>query len=231
MRHSNQGGFREQFGFLKRQFLQEGDLPFASVLSEETITPALNAVDFAWKDRVCRPPVTLWVFLSQVISADHSCRGAVARLLAHRLASGLPAPLGRVPKHDKQKPGLGFPLARITAIFSLSCGAIMDLGICRYAGKGQGEISLFRTLRGFFQPGDVVLTDRLFGCWGVYKGRSDRTLSGPVECRIGFKERETNSADGYSALQNATISSQRNLDTYSRLQSHPHNHGASRNKA
>ena len=69
------------------------------------------------------------------------------------------------PQHDKQKPGLGFPLARITAIFSLSCGAIMDLGICRYAGKGQGEISLFRTLWSFFRPGDVVLTDRLYCTW------------------------------------------------------------------
>ena len=59
MRHSNQGWFREQFGFLKRQFLQEGDLPFASVLSDETIAPALNAIDFAWKDRVYTPLVTL----------------------------------------------------------------------------------------------------------------------------------------------------------------------------
>lgn len=88
MRHSNQGWFREQFGFLQRQFLQEGDLSFASVLSEETIKQALNAIDFAWKDRVYTPLVTLWVFLSQVISADHSCRGAVARLIAHRLCGG-----------------------------------------------------------------------------------------------------------------------------------------------
>ena len=69
------------------------------------------------------------------------------------------------PQHDSQKPGLGFPLARIAAIFSLSCGAIIDLGICRYAGKGQGEISVFRTLWDFFCPGDVVLTDRLMCTW------------------------------------------------------------------
>ena len=69
------------------------------------------------------------------------------------------------PQHDSQKPGLGFPLARIAAIFSLSCGAIIDLGICRYAGKGQGEISVFRTLWDFFRPGDVVLTDRLMCTW------------------------------------------------------------------
>ena len=88
MRHSNQGWFREQFGFLKRQFLQEGDLPFTGVLSDKTIKQALNAIDFAWKDRVYTPLVTLWLFLSQVISADHSCRSAVARLIAHRLSKG-----------------------------------------------------------------------------------------------------------------------------------------------
>lgn len=33
--------------------------------------------------------MTLWVFVSRVLSADHSCRAAVARLLAHRLSLGL----------------------------------------------------------------------------------------------------------------------------------------------
>ena len=37
------------------------------------------------------PLVTLAVFLSQVLSDDHSCRAAVARLLAWRAARGLPA--------------------------------------------------------------------------------------------------------------------------------------------
>jgi hypothetical protein len=39
-------------------------------------------------DRIFSPLVTLWVFLGQVLSADHSCRAAVARLLAHRLSRG-----------------------------------------------------------------------------------------------------------------------------------------------
>ena len=52
MRYSSQGWFRERFGFLRRQFLQEGDLPFTSVLSETTIAPALEAIDVCWKDRV-----------------------------------------------------------------------------------------------------------------------------------------------------------------------------------
>ena len=33
-------------------------------------------------------------------------------------------------------PGTSFAPARIGAIISFSCGAILDLGVCRYAGKG-----------------------------------------------------------------------------------------------
>jgi len=226
MGNFNQGRFRQQVNFLQRQFLQEGDLPFTDVLSEQIVSQALTASKVVWNNSIYSPLVTLWVFLSQVLSEDHSCRSAVARLIAHRVSQGqgkcstetgaycqarkrLPekffsdvarqtgqaldkqAQSGwlwkdrRVylfdgstvsmpdteenqeayPQHDSQKPGLGFPLARIAAIFSLSCGAIIDLGICRYAGKGQGEISVFRTLWNFFRPGDVVLTDRLMCTW------------------------------------------------------------------
>ena len=91
MRYCNQGRFREQVRFVRRRFLQEGDLPFASILTEATIAPALDSIDTPWKDRVFSPLVTLWVFLSQVLSADHSCRAAVARLIAHRVSEGEPA--------------------------------------------------------------------------------------------------------------------------------------------
>ena len=69
------------------------------------------------------------------------------------------------PQPDTQKPGLGFPLARIAAVFSLACGAVLDLGICRYAGKGQSELGMLRTLWTMFLPGDVMLADRLM-CTG-----------------------------------------------------------------
>src|SRR5207237_1887912 len=87
VRYSNSGSVREQVGFLRRQFLQDGDLPFTDVLTEDVITQALAAVG-GWLDRVFSPLVTLWVFLGQVLSADHSCRAAVVRLIAHRAARG-----------------------------------------------------------------------------------------------------------------------------------------------
>src|SRR5690242_3592091 len=87
MRHFNKGAFRDQVNFLRRQFLQDGDLPFTDVLTEQVIAQALAALG-GWVDRIFSPLVTLWVFLGQVLSADHSCRAAVARLIAHRLARG-----------------------------------------------------------------------------------------------------------------------------------------------
>jgi hypothetical protein len=225
VRYSNSASVREQVGFLRRQFLQDGDLPFTDVLTEDIITQALAAVG-DWLDRIFSPLVTLWVFLGQVLSADHSCRAAVARLIAHRLSRGqrpcsaetgaycqarqrLPetffadvaCAVGRrlddraerdwlwkgrrvylfdgttvtmpdtrenqkaYPQVYNQKPGLGFPIARIGALISLACGAVVNLGFCQYAGKGQGEVSLLRRLWDSLRPGDILLTDALLGNW------------------------------------------------------------------
>src|SRR5689334_20135702 len=89
MDRSRQHSLHEQVGILRRQFLQDGDLPFTDVLTEEVIARALASLT-GWLDRIFAPLVTLWVFLGQVLSADHSCRAAVARLIAHRVARGQP---------------------------------------------------------------------------------------------------------------------------------------------
>jgi hypothetical protein len=218
----NHGRFQQQIRFLKRQFLQDGKLPLSDVLTQQSIVGALEASGVCWKERIYTPVVTLWVFLGQVLCADHSCAAAVARLIAHRVSRGesscssetsaycqarkrLPEKFfsdvarqaGRAldnesedqwlwhnrhvylydgatvtmpdtqenqaeyPQMKIQRPGLGFPMARIAAIMSLSCGAIIDLGICRYAGKGQSELGLLRRLLNAFRPGGVMLADRL----------------------------------------------------------------------
>jgi hypothetical protein len=225
MRHSSQERFRQQVQFLRRQFLQDGELPFTNVLTEEAIAQALATVT-GWLDRIFSPLVTLWVFLGQVLRADHSCRAAVARLITHRLARGQRACSGETgaycqarqrlpekffcdvacsagraldaqaergwlwkgrrvylfdgttvtmpdtPKNQtayrqvyNQQPGVGFPSARVGAIISLACGAILNLEVCRYAGKGQGEVSLLRRLWDILRPGDILLTDALMANW------------------------------------------------------------------
>lgn len=202
MSHFSNGRFRQQFRFLRRQFLQDDTLPLSNVLSEDVVAEVLQDTECCWIDRIYSPLVTVWVFLGQVLSADHSCSWAVSRLIVQRLSQGqsacsaatgaycrarkrLPEKLfseiarktgqeldanaregwlwkdrpvyifdgttvvmpdtpenqNAYPQVDRQKPGLGFPMARIVAIFSLSCGAVVDLAIGRYAGKAQGESS------------------------------------------------------------------------------------------
>ena len=89
MHHSKQVRLQQQIKFLRSQFLQGSDLPLSDVFSKTVIMQALAAIDSSWKQRIYSPMVTLWVFLGQVLSADHSCRSAVARLIADRIANGL----------------------------------------------------------------------------------------------------------------------------------------------
>ena len=66
------------------------------------------------------------------------------------------------PQPPTQRPGLGFPLARIGVLLSLATGACHNLAIAPYKGKGTGETNLFRRMYDTLQPGDVVLADALF---------------------------------------------------------------------
>src|SRR4051795_9344325 len=74
---------------LRARFARNDGLPFAAVLTESRIHEALDDHGVPFRDRVYSPATTLWGFLSQVLSDDHSCRDAVARIIAHRAANGL----------------------------------------------------------------------------------------------------------------------------------------------
>ena len=65
-----------------------GNLYFAGLLAPDRIIGAFGPASQFWKGYIYTPAVTLWVFLAQCLSSDHSCRDAVARLLAWRLAQG-----------------------------------------------------------------------------------------------------------------------------------------------
>jgi hypothetical protein len=69
------------------------------------------------------------------------------------------------PQQKTQKPGCGFPIARILVIFSLATGTVLDAAIGRYQGKQTGENSLFRKLYDALDEGDIVLADRYFSGW------------------------------------------------------------------
>lgn len=70
------------------QARRQEQLDFAGLLSEDRIDHALGEARAVWRGWIYSPAVTVWVFLAQCLSADHSCRDAVARLLAWRVARG-----------------------------------------------------------------------------------------------------------------------------------------------
>lgn len=208
---------------MRVRFARNEGLPFADILTEARIQEVLNEHGVTFRDRVFSPVTTIWGFLSQILSEDHSCRDTVSRIIAHRAANGMAAcspntasyctARSRIPvsvlstlakrsaeelhgsaddrwkwngravfildgssvsmpdtpenqamyrQPPGQKPGLGFPVARITVLLSLATGACHDLAIAPYAGKGTGEKTLFRRMYETLKPGDVVLADALF---------------------------------------------------------------------
>ena len=68
----------------------------------------------------------------------------------------------RFPQHGQEEAGIGFPLARLVGVIALSNGAVLDVGIEPYQGKGTGEHGLFRGLKRCFVEGVVMLADGYF---------------------------------------------------------------------
>jgi putative transposase len=218
-----------RFGLVLRGFLQHRGLPFADVLSEESIQQCFDDEGVAFgqgEGDIYTPALTLWAFLSQVLFKDEqrSCLAAVARVIVLLVSLGqrpcaddsgaycrarakLPAALIRrlavqvadgceqqvpaqwlwqgrhhvyladgstvsmpdtaanqadYPQPTTQKPGVGFPIARMVVLLSLATAMLKDLAIGPYAGKETGETALLRQLLGRFQAGDILLADRYY---------------------------------------------------------------------
>jgi putative transposase len=205
---------------------QQPGLYFAALLEQQVILEAFGSASSLWQGWIYTPAVTVWVFLSQCLSPDHSCRDAVARLAAWRVVQRLrpcsadtgayctardalpeaacrelvrqtgralelqapaewlwhgrrvrvvdgstvtmpdtPANQAEYPQQSVQRPGCGFPIARILVVFSLATGVVVEAAIGKYQGKQTGENSLFRALHPVLEPGDIVLADRYFSGW------------------------------------------------------------------
>jgi hypothetical protein len=205
---------------------RHGDLCFAALLPQDRIEKAFGNARWLWQGWIYTPAVTVWVFLAQCLSPDHSCREAVARLIAWRLACGLkpcsadtgayctargdlpeealhglvretgrqveaespqtwlwhgrkvrvvdgatvtmpdtPENQAVYPQARTQKPGCGFPIARILVIFSLAAGTVLEAAIGKYKGKQTGESSLFRGLLDTLAEDEIILADRGFSGW------------------------------------------------------------------
>ena len=79
-----------QFCCLFRSLVFDPGLLFAHIVSAEMFAEVVRQEIGQTCDRIFTPLVTLALFLSQIFSDDHSCRRAVARYKAWRVAQGLP---------------------------------------------------------------------------------------------------------------------------------------------
>ncbi len=77
-----------QFRHLFRSLVLDPALLLGRVLTTDSVLQAVARE--AGGGSIFTPAVTLAVFLSQILAEDHSCRAAVDRLLAWRVAHGLP---------------------------------------------------------------------------------------------------------------------------------------------
>lgn len=216
---------RAEIEALRAQFAQQDGLPLADLLPAARVEAALAEAG-GWRDRTYTPALTLWAFLTQVLSPDRSCRAAVARLAAwligrgrrpcspktdpyckarrrlpeallrglardtggdlHRGAAAgwrwhgrpvklvdgttvtmpdTPANQADYPQHGRQAAGVGFPMARVVALFCLATGAALDAAMGRCRGAATGESTLLRGLGGCLAAGDVLVGDRQFAGW------------------------------------------------------------------
>ncbi len=97
------------------------------------------------------------------------------------------------PQPGHERPGLGFPLARLVAVFALAVGTVLDAAVGPFAGKRTGEPALFRSLHDRLRAGDVILADRYYCSYFEFALLQERGLDvvmrlhqrRPVDFRTG----------------------------------------------
>jgi IS4 transposase len=62
---------------------------------------------------------------------------------------------------------VAFPVGRVLGIFSLTTGALLDLAISTWKGKGTGELSLLKQITSLLKENDTLLGDAIFSSYGV----------------------------------------------------------------
>lgn len=104
------------------------------------------------------------------------------------------------PQQKGQKKGIGFPIARLVVVMSLTVGTVLDYAIGAYAGKGTGESSLFRSIFNCIERDDILLGDRCYpsffliadvlakGADGIFRGHAQRSYDFRKGIALGKKD-------------------------------------------
>ena len=90
MSHYSQWSLEQQVNCFRKQFAQYGSLPFAKVLSAETVIGALKDLGIRCYNSTYNPVTVLRLFLGQMMHANPTLAVAVENFLAWRLRQGLP---------------------------------------------------------------------------------------------------------------------------------------------
>ena len=75
---------------VRDQFARQSGLPFLEVLSAAEVESTCRTWNHKWRTRIFTPWITLSMFLSQVLSSDHSCGDALERFQKYRRDCRLP---------------------------------------------------------------------------------------------------------------------------------------------
>lgn len=92
MSQCSPGTHARQLALYRQRVLDTPALLDRDVLAATYVAAGLAAANITWRQRQFPPHVTLWAFLLQVLSADGSCREAVTRVRAMRVARGQEPP-------------------------------------------------------------------------------------------------------------------------------------------
>ena len=101
------------------------------------------------------------------------------------------------PQQGGQKPGLGFPIARLVAVTDLNSGAVQGAAFGRFQGKGTDEKSLLRSLSDIFEAGDIILGDAFFPSYLFIAEMLDKGVDILME-QFGSRRRNTDFRQGSS---------------------------------
>lgn len=101
-----------------------------------------------------------------------------------------PANQAVYPQPRSQRPGLGFPLARLVGLICLGSGAVLDAASGGYRGKGNDEQTLLRSLLDRLKTGDLLLGDAYYASYFLLCALRERGIEAVFE-QQGSRRRST----------------------------------------
>ncbi len=109
--------------FVVKDLKTEEKLPFVDVLSEEVIDK--HTKNIFYRERIFSPLITIFTFLSQVISQDQSCQGALAQVIAFFVSKKMTVPSANTAAYCKARARL--PEETISGL-TKECGQQLEAG-------------------------------------------------------------------------------------------------------